>query len=99
MLKIQFRWRTLWWITDYNWFGWKSKRCYSGTPTYGVLKAELNVSTNRDLKKFMEKATTNEFKQLSVLSPDYHIHTIEVSDEDVFEEIKKELRDKNILFE
>ena len=47
----------------------------------------------------MEKATTNEFKQLSVLSPDYHIHTIEVSDEDVFEEIKKELRDKNILFE
>ena len=60
-------------------------------PTYGVLKAELNVSTNRDLKKFMEKATTNEFKQLSVLSPDYHIH--------IFEEIKKELRDKNILFE
>ena len=34
-------------------------------PTYGVLKAELNVSTNRDLKKFMEKATTNEFNQLS----------------------------------
>ena len=60
-------------------------------PTYGVLKAELNVSTNRDLKKFMEKATTNEFKQLSVLSPDYHIHTIEVSNKDIFEEIKKEL--------
>ena len=51
-------------------------------PTYGVLKAELNVS-----------------KQLSVLSPDYHIHTIEVSNKDIFEEIKKELRDKNILFE
>ena len=65
-------------------------------PTYGVLKAELNVSTNRDLKKFMEKATTNEFKQLSVLSPDYHIHTIEVSNKDIFEEIKKELSDKNI---
>ena len=63
------------------------------------MKAELNVSTNRDLKKFMEKATTNEFKQLSVLSPDYHIHTIEVSNKDIFEEIKKELRDKNILFE
>jgi len=60
---------------------------------------ELNVSTNRDLKKFMEKATTNEFKQLSVLSQDYHIHTIEVSNKDIFEEIKKELRDKNILFE
>ena len=53
----------------------------------------------KNLKKFMEKATTNEFKQLSVLSPDYHIHTIEVSNKDIFEEIKKELRDKNILFE
>ena len=79
--------------------GGKVKDVIVEHPTYGVLKAELNVSTNRDLKKFMEKATTNEFKQLSVLSPDYHIHTIEVSDEDVFEEIKKELRDKNILFE
>ena len=37
--------------------------------------------------------------KLSVLSPDYHIHTIEVSNKDIFEEIKKELRDKNILFE
>jgi len=37
----------------------------------------------------MEKATTNEFKQLSVLSPDYHIHTIEVSNKDIFEEIVK----------
>ena len=41
----------------------------------------------------------NEFKQLSVLSPDYHIHTIEVSNKDIFEEIKKELKLKNILFE
>lgn len=67
--------------------------------SYGILKAELNVSTNRDLKKFMEKVKNKEFKQLSVLSPNYHIHTIEVNDEETFEEIKSELREKNILFE
>ena len=68
-------------------------------PTYGVLKADLNVATNRDLRNFMQKAATNEFKQLSVLSPDYHIHTIEVDNDEIFEEIQKELKLKNILFE
>ena len=68
-------------------------------PTYGVLKADLNVATNRDLKNFMQKAATNEFKQLSLLSPDYHMHKIEDDNDDIFEEIQKELKSKNILFE
>ena len=79
--------------------GGKVKDVIVEHPTYGVLKADLNVATNRDLRNFMQKAATNEFKQLSVLSPDYHIHTIEVDNDEIFEEIKKELRDKNILFE
>lgn len=79
--------------------GGKVKDVIVEHPTYGVLKAELNVTTNRDLKNFMQKAATNEFKQLSVLSPDYHIHTIEVDNEEIFEEIKNELKLKNILFE
>ena len=79
--------------------GGKAKNVIVKHPTYGILKADLNVATNRDLKKFMEKVSRNEFKQLSILSPDYHIHTIEVSDVEVLEEIKQELREKNILFE
>ncbi|WP_455542284.1 3H domain-containing protein [Intestinibacter sp.] len=79
--------------------GGKVKDVIVEHPAYGVLKADLNVATNRDLKKFMEKAATSEFKQLSVLSPNYHIHTIEASDEQVFQEIKQELKAKNILFE
>lgn len=79
--------------------GGKVKDVIVEHPTYGVLKADLNVATNRDLRNFMQKAATNEFKQLSVLSPDYHIHTIEVDNDEIFEEIKKELKLKNILFE
>ena len=56
--------------------GGKVKDVIVEHPTYGVLKADLNVATNRDLRNFMQKAATNEFKQLSVLSPDYHIQTI-----------------------
>ena len=79
--------------------GGKVKDVIVEHPTYGVLKADLNVATNRDLKNFMQKAATNEFKQLSLLSPDYHMHTIEVDNDDIFEEIQQELKAKNILFE
>ena len=79
--------------------GGKAKNVIVKHPTYGILKADLNVATNRDLKKFMEKVSRNEFKQLSTLSQDYHIHTVEVYDVGVLEEIKQELRAKNILFE
>ena len=79
--------------------GGKVKDVIVEHPTYGVLKADLNVATNRDLRNFMQKAATNEFKQLSVLSPDYHIHTIEVDNDEIFEGIQKELKLKNILFE
>ena len=79
--------------------GGKVKDVIVEHPTYGALKADLNVATNRDLRNFMQKAATNEFKQLSVLSPDYHIHTIEVDNDEIFEEIQKELKLKNILFE
>ena len=79
--------------------GGKAKNVIVKHPTYGIVRADLNVATNRDLKKFMEKVSRNEFKQLSTLSQDYHIHTVEVSDVGVLEEIKQELRAKNILFE
>ena len=64
---------------------------------YGTIKAELNLKSNRDLKIFMEKRKKDGFKQLSSLSQDYHVHTIEVPDEKTLEEIKKELKEVNIL--
>lgn len=53
--------------------GGKAKNVIVKHPTYGILKADLNVATNRDLKKFMEKISRNEFKQLSTLSQDYPV--------------------------
>ena len=46
----------------------------------------------------MDKTNKNNFKQLSSLSQEYHVHTIEVPDTLAFEEIKKELKEKNILY-
>lgn len=77
--------------------GGKVKDVIVDHPTYGTIKADLNLSSNRDLKMFMENSKKNEFKQLSTLSQDYHVHTIEVQDEKTLEEIKKELKEVNIL--
>ena len=78
--------------------GGKVKDVIVDHPTYGSIKAELNLSSNRDIKTFMNKSRENGFKQLSSLSKDYHIHTIEVPDEKVLEEIKKELKEEDILY-
>ena len=78
--------------------GGKIKDVIVEHPTYGSIKAELNISSNRDLRKFIEKSKSHDFTQLSSLSKDYHIHTIEVPDKDTLEEIKKELEEKDILF-
>ncbi|MPM57102.1 putative transcription repressor NiaR [bioreactor metagenome] len=77
--------------------GGKVKDVIVDHPTYGTIKAELNLASNRDLKIFMENSKKNGFKQLSSLTQDYHVHTIEVPDENTLEEIKKELKEVNIL--
>ena len=46
--------------------GGKVKDVIVEHPTYGVLKADLNVATNRDLRYFMEKAAPCVCKGLSV---------------------------------
>lgn len=77
--------------------GGKVKDVIVDHPTYGNIKAELNLVSNRDLKTFMKNSKKREFKQLSSLSQDYHIHTIEVPNEKILEDIKKELKEVNIL--
>lgn len=78
--------------------GGKVKDVIVDHPTYGSIKADLSVASNRDIKKFMEKTNKDGFKQLSSLSSDYHIHTIEVLDNECYEEIIEELKENNILY-
>lgn len=66
-------------------------------PTYGEIKANINVSTQRDILAFMEKVKNNEFKQLSSLSKQDHVHTIEAPSREIMNDIIKELEDKDIL--
>lgn len=66
---------------------------------YGNIKVELNISSYREILNFIENIKSNEFRQLSTLSDNNHLHTIEASSKDIIDDIIKELRDKHILFE
>lgn len=68
-------------------------------PIYGDIKVELNISSNRDIDEFMKKASEKEFKQLSILTKENHIHTIEATNQKIIEDIVEELRKRDILSE
>lgn len=68
-----------------------------GHPIYGEIKGMLNISSRRDIEEFLYKLKQTKSSGLSSLTNGVHIHTIEVKDEDTFNEIIKVLKEKNIL--
>lgn len=66
-------------------------------PIYGEIKAELNISSLRDINEFMNKIEKDEFKQLSSLTECNHIHTIQVSKKEILDDILRKLREKDMI--
>ncbi|WP_425449458.1 transcription repressor NadR [Dethiothermospora halolimnae] len=66
-------------------------------PIYGEIKSPLMIGSRIDIKDFMEKLTDEKAEPLSSLTGGIHLHTIEVSKEDIFLKIKHELKEKGYL--
>lgn len=64
---------------------------------YGELKANLMLSSRRELADFLRKLDDSKAEQLSSITAGVHLHTVEVPDEEVLSEIKEELRIQGIL--
>ena len=77
--------------------GGKVKDVIVKHPLYGEIKVDLDIASNRDIDEFMKKASNDEFKQLSILTKESHLHTIEAKNEEILDEIISTLLDKNIL--
>ena len=77
--------------------GGKVKDVIVKHPIYGEIKVDLDIDSNRDIDEFMKKASSDEFKQLSTLTKESHLHTIEAKSEEILDEIVSWLLDKNIL--
>lgn len=66
-------------------------------PVYGEIKGMLNIESKRDIDEFLNKLRDTRSSGLSSLTQGIHIHTIEVKDENIFNEIVKILKEKDIL--
>ena len=77
--------------------GGKVKNVIVKHPIYGEIKVDLDIASNRDIDEFMKKASNDEFKQLSKITKESHLHTLEAKNEEILDEIISSLLDKNIL--
>ena len=64
---------------------------------YGCLRAELNVSSRRDVKKFLEEIHSGKSPPLKDVTSGYHYHTISADTEDTLDLIEQELNNKGYL--
>lgn len=66
-------------------------------PLYGEITSGLNISNKLDLDNFIENITKKKAEPLARLTDGVHIHTIQVPNEEVFQELKKALNEKGYL--
>lgn len=66
---------------------------------YGEIKKDLNCSSRRDVKIFIEKMKEEKSKPLDVLTGGVHYHTVLADNEEVIEEIEVILKELGFLIE
>lgn len=64
---------------------------------YGVIKADMNVKSRRDVRQYMEEITSGKSTNLMNLTSNYHYHTIVAEDEQTLDMIQEELQKKGFL--
>ncbi|UMZ74842.1 transcription repressor NadR [Natranaerofaba carboxydovora] len=68
-------------------------------PIYGEISGYLMIGSRRDVEEFLSNLSKSKAEPLSYLTGGVHLHTIEVSKEEIAEEIKNALKNKGFLIE
>ncbi|HLR35825.1 MAG TPA: transcription repressor NadR [Tissierellales bacterium] len=68
-------------------------------PLYGEIKSPLMISSRLDVFQFMKNLERTKAEPLSTLTEGIHIHSIEVENEKILENIKEALKKKNYLID
>ena len=64
---------------------------------YGNISADLNLSSRYDVDMFVKRVSETGATPLSLLTEGFHLHTLEVRDEETFAHIKARLHALGIL--
>ena len=64
---------------------------------YGRIRAELNISSRRQVAEFLETIYSGKSSPLKNITSNYHYHTVEADSEKTFELIEQALKEKKYL--
>lgn len=64
---------------------------------YGVIRAEMDIKSRRDIKNYLEEISSGKSRLLKNVTSGYHYHTIEAESEEILDAIQQELADKGFL--
>ncbi|MCC5908970.1 MAG: transcription repressor NadR [Clostridiaceae bacterium] len=68
-------------------------------PVYGEIRGVLDIGYKKELEEFIKKIKTEKAEPLSTLTEGIHIHTIEIPEEENFNKMKQELKNKGYLID
>ena len=64
---------------------------------YGVLRANMDIKSRRDVRNYLEEIRTGKSSLLKNVTSGYHYHTICAESEEVLDAIQEELKQKGFL--
>lgn len=78
-------------------YGAKVEDVFVYHKVYGVIRADMNIKSRRDVRKYMEDISSGKSTNLMNLTSNYHYHTISAEDEQTLDMIQEELQKKGFL--
>ena len=78
-------------------FGAKVEDVFVYHKVYGVIRAEMNIRSRRDVRNYMDGISSGKSTNLMKLTSNYHYHTIVAEDEQTLDLIQQELQKKGFL--
>ncbi len=64
---------------------------------YGVLKAEMNIKSRMDIRKYMEDINSGKSSLLKNVTSGFHYHTISADSEEILDMIQEDLSKRGFL--
>lgn len=78
-------------------FGGKVNDVFVYHKVYGVLRADMNIKSRKDIRSYMEELSTGKSTLLMNVTSGYHYHTVVADDEQTLDMIQEELAQKGFL--
>ncbi|KIR02899.1 Transcriptional repressor for NAD biosynthesis in gram-positive [Lachnospiraceae bacterium TWA4] len=78
-------------------FGGRIQDVFVYHKVYGVLRAEMNIKSRRDIKLYLQEMSTGKSSLLKNITGGYHYHTIYAESTEILDDIQNELMNKGFL--